>query len=177
MTVSQIVNVIATASVGQVLDFNELRKHKEIFYDKDVYKGRVAYFKAKGMQGKVSIFISGKMISIGTRSEPQAFKELQIAEKFLTTNGLIKHNRLQPKTQNLVITSDFGKSIDFEELSEKIKIIYEPEQFPGAILRLVEPFKASILLFASGKIVVAGLKSSNEIEPTIQKLKQLIEAN
>jgi len=54
---------------------------------------------------------------------------------------LIKQIDLEPKIQNIVVTVDFGKGINFEELSEKTKIIYEPEQFPGAILRIM------ILLF------------------------------
>jgi len=48
-----------------------------------------------------------------------------------------------------------------ERILETTKAIYEPEQFPGAILRLKEPFKTSMLIFASGKVVITGLKSSN----------------
>jgi transcription initiation factor TFIID TATA-box-binding protein len=174
---TQIVNVVATASVGQELDFNELRKCREIFHDSEVYKGRVAYFKTSVMTGKVSIFLSGKMISVGTRSEAQAFKELQIAGDFLSQKGFIKKIKLQPKTHNLVIMADFGKTITLEEFSEKTRAIYEPEQFPGAIMRLEKPFKTSILIFASGKVVITGLKNSEQIEPTIDVLKQLIEPN
>ncbi len=129
------------------------------------------------MEGKVSIFTSGKMISVGTRSEAQAFRELKIAYKFLLNEGLAKKIDLLPDIQNLVITADLGKTINLEEFSEKIRAIYEPEQFPGAILRLDKPFKTSILIFASGKVVITGLKSSKQIEPTIQMLKQLIQSN
>lgn len=173
----QIVNVVATASLDQPMDFSKLKKFKEISYSPDVYHGKVAYFKITKMKGKVSIFQSGKMISVGTKSEARAFKELQITEKFLLQKGLIKQFKLQPITQNLVITADFGKSINLEELTEKTRAIYEPEQFPGAMLRLAKPFKTSILVFASGKAVITGLKSSDQIEPTIQQLKQLIESN
>ncbi|MGD0645294.1 MAG: hypothetical protein ABSA75_10355 [Candidatus Bathyarchaeia archaeon] len=46
------------------MDFEELRRYGEIFHYSDVYGGQVAYFKTKEMQGKVSIFSSGKMIRI-----------------------------------------------------------------------------------------------------------------
>jgi transcription initiation factor TFIID TATA-box-binding protein len=74
----------------------------------------------------------------------------------------------------MVIVANFEKSLNLEEISENSKAIYEPEQFPGAILRLNDPYKASILVFASGKVAIAGLKNSGQIEPTIQRLKQLL---
>jgi TATA-box binding protein (TBP) (component of TFIID and TFIIIB) len=142
-----------------------------------VYGGRVAYFKTATMQGKVSIFLSGKMISIGTKNEAQAFKELQLAQRFLVKNGFVKPVKLHPKTQNLVVTADFEKGIGLEKLSENSNAIYEPEQFSGAILRFTEPYEASILIFASGKVVITGLKNSAQIEPTIEKLAKLLETN
>ena len=40
---------------------------QEISITSDVYGRRAAYLKTKEMQGKVSIFSSGKMISVGTK--------------------------------------------------------------------------------------------------------------
>jgi len=173
----QIVNVVSTASVNQHIDFDKLRRHDEIVQNANVYGGRVAYFKAKQMQGKVSFFLSGKMISIGTKSEAQAQKELLLAKQFIVDKGLIKDVDLQPITQNIVATADFEQMLHLEELSQKTRAIYEPEQFPGAILRIKQPFKTSVLIFASGKVVITGLKSQTEIEPTIRALKSLIESN
>jgi transcription initiation factor TFIID TATA-box-binding protein len=169
-----VVNVVATAILNQPMDFEELRRFGEIFHDSNVYGGRVAYFKTKLMQGRVSIFSSGKMISVGTKSEEQAQKELKLAKQFLVDKGLIKEVKLEPKTQNIVATADFEQLINLEELAQKTRAIYEPEQFPGAILRLQQPFKTSILVFASGKVVITGLKDSKQIEPTAEKIKKLI---
>lgn len=171
------VNVVATATLNQPIDFEELRRFGEIFHDSDVYGGRVAYFKTKQMQGRVSIFSSGKLISVGTKSEEQAQKELQQAKQFLIEKGLIEEIKLKPKTQNIVATADFEQLINLEELSHNTGAIYEPEQFPSAILRLDKPFKTSVLIFASGKVVITGLKSSAQIEPAVDTLKKLIEAN
>ncbi len=62
------------------------------------------------MQGRVSIFLSGKLISVGTKSEAQAIEELQLAECFLVDKGLIKEVKLEPKTQNIVATADFEQN-------------------------------------------------------------------
>jgi transcription initiation factor TFIID TATA-box-binding protein len=177
MVKQQIVNVVATASLHEEMDFEKLRVFEEIFHDSDVYGGRVAYFKTKQMQGRVSIFSSGKMISVGTKSEAQAQRELHLAQRFLAEKGLIREVVLEPRTQNIVATADFEQPINLEELAQKTRAIYEPEQFPGAILRLDKPFKTSVLIFASGKTVITGLKSSAQLEPAIETLKNLIEAN
>lgn len=169
-----IVNVVATASLNQPMDFEELRRYGEIFHDSDVYGGRVAYFKTKQMQGKVSIFSSGKMISVGTKSEDQAQKELQLAKQFLVEKGLIKDVTLEPKTQNIVATADFEQSINLEDLVSKTHAIYEPEQFPGVILRLEQPVRTSVLVFASGKVVITGLKDSKQIETAQRRIRDLI---
>jgi TATA-box binding protein (TBP) (component of TFIID and TFIIIB) len=171
-----VVNVVATASLGEEIDLYQLKKFKEIFHDPATYGGRVAYFKKNGMEGRVSIFPSGKMISIGTRSERQAIRELKLAMTFLVKKGFAKTVRLKPIVQNSVVTADFRTDIDLEKLSENAMVIYEPEQFPSAILRLNKPFKATILVFASGRVVVTGLKSSSQIRPTILELKSLIES-
>jgi transcription initiation factor TFIID TATA-box-binding protein len=170
MIETKIVNVIATAALGQEIDFVKLRQFREIFHDSDVYGGRVAYFKTSGMKGKVSIFASGKMISVGTKSEEKAFNELEYAERFLVEKGFTKPTQLRPKIQNIVLTTDFGKGINLEALAINRGIIYEPEQFPGGILRIEEPYRACVLIFSSGKAVVTGLKASNQIKPTIKKL-------
>jgi len=52
-------------------------------------------------------------------------------------------------------------------------LIYEPEQFPGAIYWAPELEGAAMLLFPSGKIVVAGLKRQ-ELLPVAEKLEGLI---
>jgi transcription initiation factor TFIID TATA-box-binding protein len=170
-----IVNVIATASLNQNMDLEKLCQFKEIIYDKEAYRGLVAYLKTRQMQGKVSIFSSGKMISIGTKSEAQADKELHLANQFLTEKGVIKASKLESKTQNIVVTADFGHEVNLEELSQNTRAIYEPEQFPGAILRLKQPYKASILIFASGKIVITGLKKTEQILTIIEEIQRLID--
>jgi transcription initiation factor TFIID TATA-box-binding protein len=169
-----IVNVVATATVNQPMDFEKLRRYAEILHDSDVYGGRVAYFKTKQMQGRVSIFSSGKMISVGTKSEAQSIKELQLAKQFLVEKRLIKEVDLKPITQNIVATADFEQQINLEDLAQRTRAIYEPEQFPGAILRLQKPFKTSILVFASGKVVITGLKDSKQIDTILKSIKELI---
>lgn len=172
----KIVNVVATASTCKEFQFKELTNDKQISYNPDNYAGRVAYFKSSAMDGKIAIFSSGKMISVGTKNEKQASHELKLASDFIIQNGYSKSSMLDFKVQNIVVLADFKVNLDLENLVEKTKAIYEPEQFPAAVVRFVEPYKVCILIFASGKTIVSGIKSEKEIEPTIEKLTRLLQS-
>jgi TATA-box binding protein (TBP) (component of TFIID and TFIIIB) len=57
-----IVNIVATATLDKPVDLELLRQQlpKHVIWDQDIYGGRVAYYKTEEMEGKVSIFWSGK---------------------------------------------------------------------------------------------------------------------
>ena len=170
-----IVNVVATASLNQKIDLYELERFREIIHDPEIYGGRVAYFKSSKMKGKVSIFTSGQMISVGTKSEKEATYELEIVKDFLVRKRVIEPVVLNCTIRNIVVTISLEKTINLEVLAKKHKFVYEPEQFPGGILKIEKPFKASILIFASGKSVIAGLTSSLQIEPVVRRINKMIE--
>ena len=54
--------------------------------------------------------------------------------------------------------------------------MYEPEQFPGLIYRMNNP-QVVLLIFSSGKMVITGAKSEDEVREAVykiyQKLKEL----
>ena len=171
----EIVNVVATATLDRRMDLELLHElfPKEVIHDQEIYGGRVAYFKSKRMEGKVSIFPSGKMISIGTKSVEKATKELKLVGKTLNANLKTK-----PTVRNLVAAANLGFEVDLYRIAtlRNIKAIYEPEQFPSAIIQLPLLEKgvvASFLLFASGKLVCVGLKDPENIHLAI---KQLLDA-
>jgi TATA-box binding protein (TBP) (component of TFIID and TFIIIB) len=114
------------------------------------------------------------MISVGTKSEEAAADELRRLERFLVREGYVKPVRLEVIIQNIVVVANFESYINLEELAMKSNIIYEPEQFPAGILRIEEPVKASILVFSSGKTIIAGLKSSSQITLVVQRLAKII---
>jgi len=169
----RIVNVVATTLLDRFVDLESLRElfPHEVIYDQEIYGGRVAYFKSKNMEGKVSIFWSGKMISVGTKSVEKAIQELEFVTKSL--NASLK---TKPKIQSIVATADLKTSIDLEGFLNQIKeekrfhAIYEPEQFPGAILKfpLVQGVDATILLFSSGKLVCVGLKRHDDVQKAVE---------
>ena len=82
----------------------------------------------------------------------------------------------KPKIEitNIVASASFNFELDLYRIASKIKEIeYEPEQFPGAILKFKKP-KASLLLFKNGKVICAGAKNEKEISQALAKAKRLL---
>jgi len=76
------------------------------------------------------------------------------------------------KIENVVASVSLGVNIKLEKLVSSMEgIEYEPEQFPGLVLRWKEP-KAAALVFSSGKIVCTGAKSPSDAKLVISKIVQ-----
>ena len=52
-------------------------------------------------------------------------------------------------------------------------IMYEPEQFPGAVYRMSDP-KTVLLLFSTGKIVITGAKEEKQVFEAVEKIRALL---
>lgn len=71
---------------------------------------------------------------------------------------------------NIVISSSLEKDIPLEKMAATLSNTeYNPEQFPGLVIRIKDP-KTSALIFSSGKIVLTGARSMDEVEKSIEKI-------
>jgi transcription initiation factor TFIID TATA-box-binding protein len=76
--------------------------------------------------------------------------------------------------ENVVAFVSLGKDIPLNKLVAKLENAeYEPEQFPGLVLRTKSP-RAAALIFSSGKIVCTGAKSIDRANEAIKKVVQKI---
>ncbi len=84
---------------------------------------------------------------------------------------LITDVKLEQKIQNIVATLTLDNKLKVSNIVPKLKgAIYEPEQFPGIILKSIQ--SVSYLLFASGKIVITGAKSEDELSRAAFEIQQ-----
>lgn len=76
--------------------------------------------------------------------------------------------------QNIVATSSLGKPVSLTKLAKSYNNTeYNPEQFPGLVLRVKKP-KSAVLVFSSGNLVCTGTKSIAQVKEVIaQVIKQL----
>ncbi|MEM3122217.1 MAG: TATA-box-binding protein, partial [Candidatus Pacearchaeota archaeon] len=76
--------------------------------------------------------------------------------------------------QNIVATASLGKPVSLTKLARtQTNTEYNPEQFPGLVLRIKKP-KSAVLVFSSGNLVCTGTKSIVQVKEVIsQVIKQL----
>jgi len=76
--------------------------------------------------------------------------------------------------QNIVATTSLGKDIPLTKLAKTLtNTEYNPEQFPGLVLRIKKP-KSAVLVFSSGNLVCTGTKSIAQVKEVIREvIKQL----
>ncbi|MFW9890344.1 MAG: hypothetical protein ACFFER_19365, partial [Candidatus Thorarchaeota archaeon] len=159
---------VATLDIGQPIDLSSISKQPFISYDPSRYF--CAYFKDDTMEAKVSIFTSGKLIAVGAKSEKSAKRDLMHTMGMLHRSMKTKDNVGDITIRNVVITVDLGHDIDLEILQANHSgAIYEPEQFPGAVMRSTQ-HDASVLAFATGKLVIAGLKSTKSMTRIVEEV-------
>jgi len=153
-------NVVCTADLKQKVDIASFNEYAYLSSDLDLY--RCGYVKDNAMVGRVTVFASGKLISVGTKSPEQAHAELLKAGNILKKYKLIKSFKIEPLVRNIVARFNIGKNIPLERLARTLpRSMYEPEQFPGLIFRIQDSLVS--LIFASGKGVLVGAKSINEL--------------
>ena len=74
------------------------------------------------------------------------------------------------KIENVVASASLNVPIKLEKLVSNLDgVEYEPEQFPGLVLRLKDP-KAAALIFSSGKVVCTGAKSPKDSKLVIARI-------
>jgi len=164
-------NVVCTADLKQAVDIGSFNEYQHLSSDLDIY--RCGYVKDKTMTGRVTVFASGKLISVGTKNLKQANQELIKASKILKKFKLINSFEIIPKIRNIVATTKLENSPILEKLAKTLpRCIYEPDQFPGLIFR-IEGSRVA-LIFASGKVVLVGSKSIEELNSDYFELNQRI---
>ncbi len=88
----------------------------------------------------------------------------------------IEKGKVYAKTQNVVVSASIHRDLPLERLATQLEHAeYNPEQFPGLILKIDEP-KASSLLFSSGKVICTGTKSIEEARLAIKAIIKKVEA-
>jgi len=78
------------------------------------------------------------------------------------------------KVQNIVATASLGKEVSLVKLARsEANTEYNPEQFPGLVLRIKKP-KSAILVFSSGNLVCTGTKSIAQVKEVINNVIKIL---
>ena len=167
-------NVVASATVDQKIDLvNITKKFPDTEYHPDQFPGLV--FRIKTPKTATLIFRTGKMVCTGAKSEEMAKNAVKTVVQKLRKGGIKIKKDAETTIQNIVAAINLGGKIHLEQAARKLpRSMYEPEQFPGLIHRMLEP-KTVILLFASGKLVCTGAKKEKDVYRSVHNLHVLLE--
>ena len=165
----KIQNVVASATLDQKINLLDIMKvFRNVEYRPKQFPGLV--FRLKRPKTATLIFGSGKMVCTGAKSEKQARSAVGKVVRELKTNGIVILGKPKIVIQNMVASANLHGKIDLETAADVLdNVMYEPEQFPGAIYRMKEP-KVVLLLFASGKLVITGAKKEEQVYEAAEKI-------
>lgn len=169
-------NVVASAVFNQNFDLNAIAKAfpRNIEYRPSRFPGLV--FRLKKPKTAMLIFGTGKMVCTGTKSEDEARRAVLAVVRKLRRGGIVVAKKPETQITNIVASTSLGEFIDLEQLYESERtmggrVIFEPEQFPALIYRMVSP-EAVFLIFSTGKIVCAGAKREEEVYEAVKRLQK-----
>lgn len=85
-----------------------------------------------------------------------------------------KKINLNFKVENIVASANLEVELDLFNIAMEVdNVEYEPEQFPGAIMRLKD-IGTTLLLFKNGKVICSGAKSEAQIAQSIRRAAELL---
>jgi len=76
---------------------------------------------------------------------------------------------------NIVVSTSLEHDVPLEKMASTLpNTEYNPEQFPGLVLRIKDP-KTTALVFSSGKVVCTGAKTMDEVSKSIGRIIKTLE--
>jgi transcription initiation factor TFIID TATA-box-binding protein len=171
----RIVNLVASGNLEATLDlYNLAVTIPHIEYEPEQFPG--AILKLKEPKVSMLLFKNGKTICSGASSEKEIGLAIYKASKLI--HDIQKSVKVQRNAKynvvNLVATAELDMTLDLFKIAMSLdNVEYEPEQFPGAILRISEP-KLTLLLFKNGKLICAGAKRERLLKEGLQKAAEII---
>ncbi len=170
-----IVNLVASSNLNATLDlYNLAVSIPNIEYEPEQFPG--AILKLKEPKVSMLLFKNGKVICSGASSELQIAQAIRKASKLI--HGIQKQVKIQKTVNynvvNLVATAALNQNLDLFQIAMDLdNVEYEPEQFPGAILRIADP-KLTLLLFKNGKMICAGAKKESLLRKGLKVAEELV---
>ena len=167
-------NVVASATINQRLDLKDItKKFPDVEWNPDQFPGAV--FRLKNPKTATLLFRTGKMVCTGSKSEEMARKAVSNVVKILRKGKIKIKNEATVTIQNIVASINLGGRVHLEKAARSLpRSMYEPEQFPGLIHRMLDP-KTVILIFSSGKLVCTGGKTEKDVYRSVNQLHNLLE--
>ena len=191
-------NVVIAADLKVRLPLDKIAIELEnASYDPENFPGLIYRIEANNKKVTILMFNSGKLIITGIKSSKEAKKYIEELRKTLKSIGIDTPNDYSVSIKNFVANGRFNYSnIDINRLledyvgkaepyygkmpgvSKKVlasleNVEYNPEQFPGAIIKYKKgDIEVTFLVFHTGSFVCTGAKNEEEAEKAIKAFEE-----
>jgi len=165
----RIQNIVATVTLDQDIDIYTLEKTlPDTEYEPEQFPGLV--YKLENPKTTLLIFRTGKVVIAGAKNIDDVIDATKKLVKLLKQTDIELPQKPNIQIQNIVATSNLHANVYLEKAASLLEnTMYEPEQFPGLIYKLNEP-NAVLLIFSSGKVVIAGVRREEDIIVALNKV-------
>lgn len=128
---------------------------------------------------KALFFRSGKIVCVGNRSEDGGREAVRWFCERVAKAADIVMSIVDISVQNIVATSMLKNNKMRIKLTRASCLFskhtqYEPELFPGCAFRFGESWKQVVNVFTSGKIVLTGVKNTEELKKLAERFLALV---
>lgn len=163
-------NVVVTTQLAK--NFNLIEINKRL--DGAVYEpGKFPALRLKKHSVGFLLYSSGSIVCSGSKSPDEARQKIELLRGELKKCG-VDTNQPEVMIRNIVASVDLGKELKLHELAYLMEDSeYNPEYFPGMKIR---KGNTRILVFRTGKAIIPGLKSMDEVGKTVNWLKNRLDS-
>ena len=171
----KIENIVASASLGVRVPLEKMIKYLEgTEYEPEQFPGLV--YRVKEPKAATLIFSSGKVVCTGARSIEDVKRVIKKVIDAIKSAGLGNPTKYTVQIENIVASAKLKSSLNLDKIAFEVEESeYEPEQFPGLVLRMRNP-KVAFLLFSSGKIVCTGARKIKDVEAAVEMLSNKLKS-
>lgn len=165
----KIENIVATVTLDQGLDLGAIaRSIPNVEYDPEEFPGLV--LRLDNPKLTALVFGTGKMVITGAKRTDMLIKGFKRILRLFYKHGIIVTGKPRIQIQNVVASANLNAEVNLEIAAEYLdNVMYEPEQFPGLIHKMSHP-RVVLLIFSSGKMVITGAKSEEEVVLAVQTI-------
>jgi transcription initiation factor TFIID TATA-box-binding protein len=165
----KIENIVLSGSIADSIDLGLISdKIPDCTFDTRKFPGAV--YRMQNPKSAALIFESGKIVLTGFGRSEDIPVALQYLQNKLKEAGITCLDNPQVAVRNLVCSYNLGYKLNLNRivitLMDSERVEYEPEVFPGLVLRISEP-KIVFLIFGSGKIIITGGTNMDDVEKGI----------
>ena len=171
----RIENIVATVTLDQGLDLGAIaRSIPNVEYDPEEFPGLA--LRLDNPKLTALVFSTGKMVITGAKSTQMLIKGFKRILRLFYKHGILITGKPRVQIQNVVASANLNAEVNLEIAAEQLdNVMYEPEQFPGLIYKMDDP-KVVLLIFSSGKMVITGAKSEEEVAQAVRNIYEKLKS-